>query len=121
MASLDSLVVIFYVNLFASGIFGVKALATKEFMLIPNIKVLLIISCVSLFCTVTSLFLLTYGVRQLGATKAAVLNMLEPITSIVFGIIVYKEILNLKSFTGCLFIVISSIVITAKVKNKIAN
>ena len=49
MASLDSLVVIFYVNLFASGIFGVKALATKEFMLIPNIKVLLIISCVSLF------------------------------------------------------------------------
>ena len=65
----------------------------------------------ALFCTIGALFLLTYGILTLGASTASVLNMLEPVVSLIAGIIVYHEAVSFKSLLGCLFIVISGIVV----------
>lgn len=121
-SSLDGVVVIFYVSGFASIFFGIKALAARQLMLPPSVKSVFTIAFISLFCTVVALGLLTFGIRTLGASTAAVLNMLEPITSVFAGLIVYKETLSLTGALGCALVVFSSLVVavsaskTSKVK-----
>ena len=56
---------------------------------------------VSLLCTVFAFCTLMTGVRILGAAKASVINMLEPATGVVFGVILFKEKLSLKIMIGC--------------------
>lgn len=116
-STLDNLVVVFYVNLFASIIFGLKAVVGKNFMMIPNLKSGLMLLFISLFCTVFALLLLTMGVHILGASTASVLNMLEPITSVFAGIIIYHETLSLPASIGCALVVLSSL-ITVKGANQ---
>lgn len=106
---LHGLVIVFYVSSFAAVFFGIKAVLTKEMMLpcSPLALVLLLISAV--FCTVTTLFLLTYGIKTLGASTASMLNMLEPVIGLVAGVIVYKEMIPLKGIVGCILIVMTGI------------
>ena len=40
---------------------------------------------IGLFCTVFSLRLLLYGISVLGASNASILNILEPLTSLISG------------------------------------
>ena len=75
----------------------------------------------ALFCTIGALFLLTYGIRALGASTASVLNMLEPVVSLIAGIIVYHEAVSFTSLLGCVFIVISGIVVVMDKKTDPAS
>ena len=65
---------------------------------------------VSLLCTVFAFCTLMTGVRILGAAKASVINMLEPATGVVFGVILFKEKLSLKIMIGCACILVSTLI-----------
>ena len=108
-STLNGLVIVFYVSCFASVFFGAKAVITKEFMLPVNMVSLVLLCGIALFCTVISLFLINYGIRTLGASNAAIINMLEPIISLIAGIIVYKETMNIKCAIGCVCVVAAGI------------
>lgn len=110
-STLSGIVVIFYVNSFSAVIFGLKALISGQLMAPPNFTALFLLIIIAIFCTVIALLLLTIGVRILGASNAAVLNMLEPITSVVAGFVVYHEALSMLSLIGCSLVVASSIVV----------
>ncbi len=110
-ASLPGMVIIFYVNSVAAVIFGIKAVFTKEFMLPANFKQLGLLLVIALFCTIISMYLLNYGIKTLGASTAAVLNMLEPVVSLFAGIIIYKEAVGIKGLIGAALVVIGGIIV----------
>lgn len=106
---LHGLVIVFYVSSFAAVFFGIKAVLTKEMMLPCSPLALVLLLIIAVFCTVTTLFLLTYGIKTLGASTASMLNMLEPVIGLVAGVIVYKEMIPLKGIVGCILIVMTGI------------
>ena len=108
-ASLHGLVIVFYVSCFACVFFGIKAIITKEMMLPCSPLALVLLLIIAVFCTVTTLFLLTYGIKTLGAYTASMLNMLEPVIGLVAGMIVYKEMIPVKGVIGCVLIVMTGI------------
>lgn len=110
-ASLHGLVIVFYVSCFACVFFGIKAMITKEMMLPPTPLALGLVLTIAVFCTVMSLFLLTYGIKTLGASTASVLNMLEPVTSFAAGMIIYKEAIALKGIAGCVLVILAGIAV----------
>jgi len=110
-AELDSMVVVFFVGMVNLIIFGTVSFFSHASMAVPSIRALVMMVILSLFCTIGALYLLTYGIRTLGASKASVLNMLEPVVSLIAGMIVYHETASIKILLGCLLIVISGIVV----------
>ena len=110
-ASLNQFVIVFYVGLVNWIFFGIRNALTHDLTLPPTFRAWVYMVILALFCTIGALFLLTYGIRTLGASTASVLNMLEPVVSLLAGIVVYHEAVSFKSLLGCLFIVISGIVV----------
>lgn len=110
-AGLPAMVIVFYVSSFAAVFFGIKAVVTKEFMLPPSVKSLIFLMIIGLFCTVITLFLLTYGIKTLGASRASVLNMLEPVVSLIAGMIIYREAVSMLGILGCVMVVLSGLAV----------
>ncbi len=110
-AKLPGMVIIFYVNSIACVIFGIKAVITKEFMLPQNFTQLGLLLVIALFCTIFTMYLLNYGIKTLGASTAAVLNMLEPVVSLFAGIIIYKEAVGLMGLIGAGLVVIGGVIV----------
>jgi drug/metabolite transporter (DMT)-like permease len=52
------------------------------------------------------------GLKYISASTAAIISTFEPITSLVLGVIVFKEIITLNHFIGSLLI-ISSVTLIA--------
>lgn len=110
-ASLHGLVIVFYVSCFACIFFGIKAVIAKEMMLPPSLLAFGLVLTIAIFCTVVTLFLLTYGIKTLGASTASVLNMLEPVISLVAGMIIYKEAIATKGIIGCVLVILAGIAV----------
>ena len=71
------------------------------------------------FASATSLIgVLGYqtGVKYIGPQNAAILSTFEPITSVIIGILVYRESFSVRTLLGCLCI-LSAVVIVAKMKD----
>ncbi len=111
LAELDNFTIIFYVGLINSAFFAVRNVLTGDRLLPSTAKAYITIAFIALACTIFALWLLTYGIRTLGASTASVLNMLEPIVSLVAGILVYHDPLSLKSLIGCVLVVAGGVVI----------
>lgn len=52
------------------------------------------------------------GIKIIGSQMAAILSTFEPITSVIIGVLVFKEIFNTKIFAGVLLILTSVILLT---------
>lgn len=113
ICQLPILVIIFYVTMLSSSFFGIAAAASAQLTFPPNLRIVLLLMIVAILCTVFSLFLLTMGIQRLGATTASVLNMAEPLTSIVAGAVLLGETLGLNTLVGCVLIICSALLISA--------
>ena len=115
LAKMDPTKMIFYMNLFSAIMVGTLAAATGSFTLAISLKgwiLALFLAIVISFLAVRSFQL---GVRYIGPQNAAILSTFEPITSLVVGILVYKEAFTLAGIAGCVLI-LSSVVITARME-----
>ncbi len=110
-SSLDTIVILFYVSIALSIFFFLKAAISGDFHLPTTIYVASNLIGISLMCTVFSLGILMYGVKKLGSSTASVLNMFEPTTTIILGIIIYNEHFNLSILIGSLLIIVSTVFI----------
>ncbi|WP_455683515.1 DMT family transporter [Thomasclavelia sp.] len=59
---------------------------------------------IAVFTSIIGIICLQQGVRYLGATTASILSMFEPVTSVIFGIIILHEQLTIIKLIGCLII-----------------
>lgn len=82
---------LFAFSLSASLFFGLSCALTGTLQVPCSLYQWGCLMAVSLLCTVFAFCTLMTGVRILGAAKASVINMLEPATGVVFGVILFKE------------------------------
>ena len=115
LQKMENLKLIFYMNTVAAAMILVMALLTAQFTL--RLTPLAWGTAV-FFATATSLIgVLGYqvGVKCIGPQNAAILSTFEPITSVIVGVLVYREAFSARTLFGCLC-VLSAVVIVAKMK-----
>lgn len=92
----------------ASGLFGLIT-GSLVFRLTPSAWAMA--SVISVLTSVFALSLFQMGIAMTGGSTAAILSILEPITSIVLGILVLHEELTAAKLLGCVCIIASVILI----------
>lgn len=67
---------------------------------------------IALVSTVLALTMFLKGIKIIGPSSAAILSTLEPIVSIILGVLVLKEQLSITIVMGCVLILFSVIILT---------
>ncbi len=67
---------------------------------------------ISLLVTVGAVALLQVGIKLIGSTKASILCLFEPITSVICGLVLLNEQLSVFKLIGCTLILLSAFAIT---------
>lgn len=102
---IDSLVLAFYVCLMASITSLVLLVVQGNWPLSLTLKGLYYTGLVSFFCTVLGIIFFIKGVQSIGAGTASILSTLEPVVSLVAGIIILHEPLTWYTTLGCALII----------------
>lgn len=108
-SNLDTMVSLFYMSLIISIAFFIAGILTKDLQLLNNIYVFYNFIAISLLCTVFSLGLLLYGVKNLGSSLASILNMFEPTTTVIASAFIYHEKLTINIIIGSFLIILSTV------------
>jgi len=75
-------------------------------------------SGIALVSTVLALTMFLKGVKIIGPSSAAILSTLEPIVSIILGVLILKEELSFSIISGCILILFSVIILTLGQREK---
>lgn len=123
LANMNADKLIFYVMLFGSFIYiyNLKFFTNLE---IINTPILWINAfALALLPTILSLAAMTESIKLIGATPAAILGALEPVTALFFGVAVFHEQLTVKIVMGILAILSAVILIILKkdISQKVKN
>lgn len=94
----------FYVMLFAFSIFILNLKFCTELQPIDNWLVFFCAIALAIFPTVIALETISLAIRLIGPTTTAILGALEPITAIILGVLVFKEVLTANSIVGIILI-----------------
>jgi drug/metabolite transporter (DMT)-like permease len=90
-------------------IFAVRALASGVLTTPPAEKWWLWanIIALSVFPTVISLICTTEAIQYIGSTPTAILGVLEPVTAVFFGIVVFNEVMTTRIAIGLILVITS--------------
>lgn len=103
---------LFYASLPSAAAFAVIAPATGSFALPADaVQWLMVIGGSGMF-TACGYFLMIFGVGRLGASTAAFVSMLEPIVSVVFGTLWFKDPVTVGMTIGGGLVMVSILLIT---------
>ncbi len=91
--------IIFAIRAFASGV--ITTPPAEKWWLWANIIAL------SVFPTVISLICTTEAIQHIGSTPTAILGVLEPVTAVFFGIVVFNEVMTIRIFIGLILVITS--------------
>ncbi len=105
LKKMDSLVLAFYACLVASITSLILLVAEGSWPLTLTLKGLYYTGMVSFFCTVLALIFFIKGVQIIGSANASILSTLEPVVSLVAGIIILNEPLTWYTLLGCTLII----------------
>lgn len=92
-----------------SALSSIIGILTNSLQLLNNIFVFYNFVAISILCTIFSLGLLLYGVKQLGSSLASILNMFEPTTTVIVSVLIYNEKLTINIIIGSILIILSTI------------
>lgn len=102
---LPLMVKLFYMSLITMIIYLMKTGFSRHFSLPSDFKTGAIAIGVVGLGSLLAFYLITAGIKQIGARKASFLNMLEPVAGVVLSVLIYRESFPLRSLIGCLCIV----------------
>lgn len=111
LKKMDSLVLAFYSCVITSIICLAAVMAQGNWPLTLTLKGLYYIALLSFFCTALALIFFIKGVQIVGASNASILSTLEPVVSLIAGIIILQEPLTWSISLGCALVVASVILI----------
>ena len=95
----------FYVAITSSIAMFLYGISTNQLALSSLTTKSWIISTVFAFlCTVIALSLLQVGIKHIGASEAAVISTFEPITSVIFGVLLLNEKITPIKIVACILI-----------------
>lgn len=108
---LDSLVLAFYLCVFACITSLVLLVVQGNWPLMITLKGLYYITLVSFFCTALALIFFIKGAQSIGSTTASILSTMEPVVSLVAGVIILHEPLTWYTSLGCVLIIAAIVLI----------
>jgi drug/metabolite transporter (DMT)-like permease len=108
---LPALTVVFYATLTCVVGFALYRLAAGGLMFPPSARIWLLAAGSGLISHLFALLMLITAVRRIGASTAATCNMLEPMTSMIAGAVIYSEKLPLLSLGGCVLMLLAILLI----------
>jgi drug/metabolite transporter (DMT)-like permease len=82
-------------------------------LMVPSsVRVWLFAASSGLFSHLFALLMLINAVRRIGASNASIGNMLEPVTSLAAGAVIFSERLPILSLGGCALVLVAILLIT---------
>lgn len=90
-------------------IFAVRALITGE-LRIPSSEQWYLwgnVLALSIFPTIISLISTTKAIQYIGSTPTAILGVLEPVTAVFFGVVVFGEVMTPRIILGLILVITS--------------
>lgn len=111
-SSLNPFVVVFYIDIFTTAFAFINGSIKHTIMLPPSINTWIYLVLLALFCSLSALALFAFATRIIGPVRTSVINMLEPITSVVVSIIVFNDPFSIRTVIGAILIIGSSLLIT---------
>lgn len=116
----------FYVSITSSIGMFLYGISTNQLALSSLTTKSWIISAVFAFlCTVVALSLLQVGIKHIGASEAALISTFEPITSVVFGVLLLNEKITPIKIVACILIFVGVLILsfaknnTSEIKDKL--
>lgn len=104
MATIKVTLYVLLVGWFVWAIFALinqKLTTPTEWYLWINIFMLSILpTIISLTCT-------TIAIKYIGSTPTAILGVLEPVTAVFFGVLIFHETLTIKDYIGLILIIVA--------------
>ena len=107
----ELLKLIFYMNTVAAVLIGAVALATGQMILPFPAAGWAAATAFAVFVSFIAVLGFQIGVKYTGGQSAAILSTLEPITSVMVGIIVYGESFSAKGVAGCVLILAATVIV----------
>lgn len=114
---LSKTVIVFYVSLMCSVMYLFQSIFTHSLTLPATASTWIFLILNSLL-GMAAMLLLAEGVRYLGASQTAFINMLEPVTNIVLDFLFYGVIPSLLQGTACIMILGAISIIFAKPQSR---
>ena len=105
--------VTFYVLLFGLTIFVARLLAGDGLQVPTKWHLWGNLLALGLFPTAISLLCTTAAIQYIGSTPTAILGVLEPVTAIIFGMLVFDETLTVRDMAGIILIFIAVTIVVA--------
>lgn len=112
IGKMDVFCATFYLSIASSSILFISAICTGSLVTAIKAQSIVAILGISFISTVIALMAFLKGVKIIGASNAAVLSTLEPIVSLILGVIILKEKLTPIIIFGSILILISVVIIT---------
>lgn len=101
----------FYLSFIASIAMFFFAIFTGQFTLQLTLLGWAVTLFLSNFVTLGAVNLLNVGIQRIGSQSSGILSTLEPITSIILGVLIFSEVLNFEILIGCILILTAVILI----------
>ena len=111
ISNMTGLVLTFYVMGFGALCSLANSLATNSFQMLQSWQELALAVLLALVTAVLSNYTLILAVQRIGSTLAAVMGVLEPVTAVVVGILVFNEPFSLSLLTGLALIAVSVVLV----------
>ena len=112
----------FYVALICSVIMLVLCLSSGQFTVPGSFRGWIMIFFFAVAINVGAVVLFQHGTFIIGGERASILSTVEPITSVIIGVLVFHEIIVMRTVFGILLVISASILIAVldmlDIKNK---
>ena len=110
--NINSYVLTFYISCASSIVMFIAAKTTNNFDIHISFYALVAILLIAFISTVVALMAFLEGVRLIGPSKASILSTIEPIVSLILGIIILGEPISSRIIIGSIMIVLSVVILT---------
>ncbi|APC40751.1 DMT family transporter [Clostridium estertheticum] len=112
--NINSYVLTFYISCTSATVMFIAAISTNNFSIHISFYALVAILLIAFISTVVALMAFLEGVRLIGPSKASILSTIEPIVSLILGIIILGEAISSRIIIGSIMIVLSVVILTKK-------
>lgn len=109
---------LFYMSCGTAIVYGIKSVIGGEISLPKTFDVWFALVVIVGIGSLLGFYFITAGVKYIGASRAAFINMLEPVTGVIGGVLFYHDIISFRSFTGCICVLLSVLFIALDGKNE---
>jgi drug/metabolite transporter (DMT)-like permease len=114
---INPFVLIFYVSLFNSYILFAISIFLRKLETNYTFKGIVSTVLVALIANLVGMVSFKAGIKSIGPSTAAILSTFEPITSLILGMLVFREVLSWYHIVGCILIITSATIVAFREKD----